>query len=291
MKYGIHGSLLHRDGNLLPVLSLNCSPDQSWTDCDLVTRLKTVVTHDLSRLTHARLSIHWVTRPRGCFRNTSEVGVDRSSSGLPRTRQWSFGTKCGFVSHLSAVVTYDSSWFLILVVCNWQVKLRMGKFTLGSLRTKSYDPILTNNFSQMSVFTGSPVFAEASVVPKTYPCSIFWVQMEKLTLAVTTNTISLIKIALGHFAHVVCVEELAVVSLLAEASNPMLTHNRLFALHVAEGTQEAPFAQPPLEEVAHKSNGLVHAWKREGLSANLVFEGILDVELDMINRTQQLLHI
>lgn len=45
-----------------------------------------------------------------------------------------------------------------------------------------------------------------------------------------------VEVALGHLGHVVLMEELALVSLLAQSSEPVFTHHRLLSADVTEWT-------------------------------------------------------
>ena len=62
------------------------------------------------------------------------------------------------------------------------------------------------------------------------------VNVEILTVFIVTLSKLLKEIADGHLGHVVLVQELAVVPLLAQVSQPVLADDRLFSADVSEGT-------------------------------------------------------
>ena len=85
------------------------------------------------------------------------------------------------------------------------------------------------------------MLAEASVVPRTVAdLHRLSVNVEVLAVLVIAFAETLEKVANWHLVHVVLVEKLAVVSLLAEVSQPVLAHNGTLALCVPEWTVGAP---------------------------------------------------
>ncbi len=77
----------------------------------------------------------------------------------------------------------------------------------------------------MSILAVGAVSTEASVVPGTVLDLRLAVHVKKVTLLVAALVVLGEEVALGHLAHVVLVEELALVALLAQAAQPMLAHN------------------------------------------------------------------
>ena len=88
----------------------------------------------------------------------------------------------------------------------------------------------------MSVLAVGSVATEASVVPGTIFDLRLGIQVEKFALFVAALREFRVEVALGHFVHVILVQEFAVVSLFAKAAQPMLAQHRLVASHVSEGT-------------------------------------------------------
>lgn len=70
---------------------------------------------------------------------------------------------------------------------------------------------------------------KTTIVPSAVLYFGFLVQVQELALLVATLRVLGVEIALGHFAHVVLVQELAVVAFLAQAAQPMLAYNCLVA--------------------------------------------------------------
>ena len=60
--------------------------------------------------------------------------------------------------------------------------------------------------------------------------------MKKLALFVAALAVFGVEEALGHFAHVVLVQELALVALLAETAQPVLANDRLVTADVTKRT-------------------------------------------------------
>ena len=74
-----------------------------------------------------------------------------------------------------------------------------------------------------------------------------------LVLAVSELTEFLEEIAYGHTAHVVFMEELAVVAFVAELPEPVLAHDHPLALHMTERAVCSPSARAVHEELTEWS--------------------------------------
>ena len=88
----------------------------------------------------------------------------------------------------------------------------------------------------MLVLAVGTVPTEAAIVPGAVLYLGLAVQMEKLALFVAALAVFRVEEAFGHFAHVVLVQELALVALLAQTSQPVLADDRLVAAHVPKRT-------------------------------------------------------
>lgn len=102
------------------------------------------------------------------------------------------------------------------------------------------------------------MFAEASVIPRTVFNFGLWIDVEEWTFLVATLTYNTdristvqtqsglkgtyknkqtkfgVEVAFRHLGHVIFMEKLALVSLFAESSEPVLTHHRLLPTDVAK---------------------------------------------------------
>lgn len=137
------------------------------------------------------------------------------------------------------------------------------------------------------------VAAEASLVPRTILHLALRVDVQKGTLFVVAGVEPRVEVALGHLGHVVLVQELALVALLAQSSQPVLAHDRPVPANVSEGTG-APFVallSVPGDEVADRRNGLVHAVERQRDGTHLLDEVPLRLELQPTYVGQKDVHL
>ena len=122
----------------------------------------------------------------------------------------------------------------------------------------------------MTVTTVGAVTAEASVIPRTVSHLRLRVDMEEWTLLVVTGVKPGVEITLGHLAHVVLVEKLALVSFLTKSSEPVFTDNSFVSPDVPEGTGGSSLTSGPNIELTHGRSTLVHPGEGKRLGSQLL---------------------
>ena len=139
--------------------------------------------------------------------------------------------------------------------------------TGGASRTETRQIVDTEHAAHVTMAAVGPVPAEPPVIPRTVPDLGLRVNVEEGTLLVVAGVEPRVEVALGHLGHVVLVEKLALVPLLAEAAQPVLADDGFVAAHMAERTRGALLAVGPHVEVTDSRAGLVHAREGERLGA------------------------
>ena len=133
--------------------------------------------------------------------------------------------------------------------------------TGGSDWTEAGQPVDTENSPDVTVPTVGAVTAEASVVPGTVSDLGFRINMEERTLLVVAGVEPGVEVALRHLTHVVFVEELALVPLLAQPPEPVFADDGFVPPDVSEGTGGSSLTGRVDIELAHGSTALVHPWE------------------------------
>jgi len=150
------------------------------------------------------------------------------------------------VPHLTTIMTGDDNLLPQLSVhvwrC-WQLKSWVGVWAAGTCRAETSKIVDAKDTSHMAVAAVGTVAAEPSVIPRTVADLGLWVNVEERTFFVMAGIKPGIEVALGHLAHVVLVQELALVPLLTEAPQPVLTHDGLVPSHMTERTRSPPLTR------------------------------------------------
>lgn len=157
-------------------------------------------------------------------------------------------------------------------------------------RTEAGQVVDAEHASHVPVPAVRSVPTEAAVVPRTVLDLGFRVYVQERTLLVVTGVEPGVEVALRHLGHIVLVEELTLISLLAESSEPVLAHYSLVSTDVSEGTRGRLRAVGPHVEVADGGPRLVHPREWEGLRPQLVPKRCLDIEDDVFHGRHEQLH-
>merc|ERR1719245_879641 len=175
------------------------------------------------------------------------------------------GRHLGAVGHLVARLLAEMACddhllaeFGIDITGGGKLEPRVGVGAGGALRAEAGEVVDAEDAADVPVPAGGSVSAESSVVPGTVPHLGLGVDVQERTLLVMASVKSSVEVALWHLAHIVLVQELALVALLAEAAQPVLANNRLVSADVSEGAGRPPGARRRHVELAHRRAGLVH---------------------------------
>lgn len=140
----------------------------------------------------------------------------------------------------------------------------MHEFAEFAVRTESGQVIGAENASDMAMPAMGSMSAESPVVPRTVLDLALRIDVQEGALFVVAGVEPRIEVALGHLGHVVFVQEFALVTLFAEATQPMLADDCAIAADVSERAGGALFALQtvgPVEELTHGGRGL---WRGGG---------------------------
>ena len=143
----------------------------------------------------------------------------------------------------------------------------MGIWTGGTHRAEAGQPVDAENSPHVTMSTVGAVAAEAAVVPGTVSDLGLGVNVEEGTLLVVAGVEPGVEVALRHLAHVVLVEELALVSLLTQPPEPVLADDGLVPPDVSEGTGGSSLTGGADVELADSRPALVHPWEGKRLGS------------------------
>lgn len=161
------------------------------------------------------------------------------------------GTGDGLVARLGTVVTRDRVLLGLLAgILDGQVELGVHELTSRAVHAKSGYVIGAYHPPGVPVPAVGPVPAEPPVVPRAVFDLRLRVYVQEGALLVAARVEPGIEVALRHLAHVVLVQELALVALLAQAPQPVLADDSPVALHVSEGAVRPAAAEALQVEVA-----------------------------------------
>lgn len=141
----------------------------------------------------------------------------------------------------------------------------MHKFTGFSFWTEAHQVIHTDDSSCVSVSAVRTMFAEASVIPGTVFDLGLWINVQEWTFLVATFTKLGVEVTFRHLGHVVFMEKFALIPLLTQSSEPVLTHHRLLSTDVTERTHPTFYTSCSHEELTHSRSRFVHAGEGQRL--------------------------
>ena len=159
----------------------------------------------------------------------------------------------------------------------------MRLFTRLTGRAESGQVVDAQYSSHMSVATVRSVSTEPAVIPRTVFYLGLGVYMQEGALLVVTSVEPGVEIAFGHFRHVVLVKELALIPLLTQTSEPVLTNYCFIPSDVSERTGSCFRTIWSHIKVTDSCPWFVHPRKRKGLCSNLITESELNIKCNMFH--------
>lgn len=125
----------------------------------------------------------------------------------------------------------------------------------AALRTEARQIVCTEDAADVAMPAMRSVSAKAAVIPRTVLDLAFRIYVQKGAFLVVAGVESGIEVAFRHLCHVEFVEKLALVALLAEAAQPVLTHDGPVPANVPERTIRTLFAFHPVNAIVKLADG------------------------------------
>jgi len=178
-----------------------------------------------------------------------------------------------FVAYFAAeVASYHDLLRRLVVLLHWSRQLEPWMCLLAGLTrwTKSRKVIYAKDSSHVSVPATRSVSAESTVIPRTVFYFRLWVDVKEWTLFIVTGVESGVEVAFRHFGHVILVQKLALITLFAEAAQPVFANNSFVAADVSKWTGRGLDTLRSYVKVANSCSRFVHAGERQRLSPELI---------------------
>lgn len=115
----------------------------------------------------------------------------------------------------------------------------MHVFAVRSVRAKTGNVIRAQHSAYMPVSAVRPVPAKSAIVPRAILYLALGVYVQERTLFVVTGVETGVEVTLGHFGHVIFVQEFALVAFFAQTAKPMFTDDGSVAADVSEWAERA----------------------------------------------------
>jgi len=142
----------------------------------------------------------------------------------------------------------------------------------------------------MTVSAVWSVTAKSSIIPRAVPNLGLRVYVKEWAFLIVTRIESAVEIALWHLAHVILVQKLALIPLLTQPTEPVLTNYSFIPPDMSIRTGGPPLTGGPHVELAHSRPRLVHPGKWEGLRTQLLGQSHLDIKRNVFHGCHQKLH-
>jgi len=152
----------------------------------------------------------------------------------------------------------------------------MREFALTSVGTEAEEVKRADHSSSMAILAIRTMSAETTVVPRAVLDLALGIDVTKRALLVAAGQVFREEEAFRHLAEIVLVQELALIALLAQSTEPMLAHNMLVLHDVSKRAMRSKCAALRLVLQADSLAALVHSGERDLSQPSLVDDHLLD---------------
>lgn len=137
----------------------------------------------------------------------------------------------------------------------------MHVLATAAVRTEAGQVVGAQNTTHMPMATMGTVATETTIVPGTIFDLALRIYVQEGTLLIVARMKTRVEVALWHLGHVKLVQELALVALFAQTSQPMFAHDSPIATNVSEWTAGALVTVHAVDTIVELTHGGCGFWK------------------------------